>query len=635
MRWAVTGGLGLGIWPVGARQERGKGRTRPWYVQRTAMEYRILGPLEVLDQGRPLALGGHRQRALLALFLLHANEVVSTDRLLDDLWGAEPPESGSKAVQVLVSQLRKVLQAGSGTDGVLATQSPGYVVRVGEGELDRERFERLVEQASGEESAEKRAALLREALGIWRGPPLADLSYEDFAQPAIARLTEARLAALEERIDADLAIGRHSAVTGELEELVKENPLRERLRGQLMLALYRAGRQADALAVYQDGRRTLVEELGVEPSPELRTLQRRILEHDPALGAAPKQPPRMGEGAPLRRRSWLLPLGGVLAVAALATILAIFLTGGDDSGSVVVNPNSVAVIDPTNDSIVDAVTVGDSPGPIGVNEEGLWILNFNSQTLSRINPETRELRSTQGIGGTPENMAVAGDEVWILDSCNANTNPALVRYEHGSPLNFEVVPLPPPSGHGEATQRVACGLTASQNSVWAGLTAPPSLVQASIDPSLNIAKADGSIAVPGQPTAIGLGDGAVWVADYSNNVVYRVDPDTGKTEATTRVGSGPIAVAVGLGAVWVANQNDGSVSRIDTRTNSVIKAISVGTSPNGIAVGADAVWVANAGGGTISRIDVATNSVVRTIPVGHRPQGITVASDLVWVTVRS
>jgi YVTN family beta-propeller protein len=597
------------------------------------MEYRILGPLEVLDQGRPISLSGNRQRALLALLLLHANEVVPTERLLDDLWGPEPPESGSKAVQVLVSQLRKTLNAGSGADGVLVTQSPGYVLRVNAGELDRERFEHLVERASSEESAEKRAALLREALELWRGPPLADLSYEDFAQPTIARLGEARMAALEERIDADLSRGRHAAVAGEVEELLTQNPLREHLRGQLMLALYRSGRQADALAVYQDGRRMLVEELGVEPGPELRALQRRILEHDPALGAVPKQPPRSSEPAPFRRRRRLLVLGSVLIVA-VAIMLAVILIREDDSGSVVVSPNSVAVIDPTTDEIVGAVPVGDSPGPIGANEEGLWILNFNSQTLSRVNPKTRELVSTQGIGGTPENMAVAGDEVWILDSCNANTNPGLIRYEHGSPLNFEVVPLPPASGHGEPTQRVACGLTADPGSAWAGLTAPPSIIQASVDPSLNIAKTDQPIIVPGQPTAIGLGERAIWVADYANNVVYRVEPDTGKIEGTTGVGAGPIAVAVGLGAVWVANQNDGSVSRIDTRTNSVTKAISVGASPSGIAVGAEAVWVANAGDGTVSRIDVATSAVGRTIWVGHRPQGIAVADSHVWVTVR-
>jgi DNA-binding SARP family transcriptional activator len=245
------------------------------------MEYRILGPLEVLDDGRPLALGGTRQRALLAVFLLHPNEVVSTDRLLDDLWGEHPPESGPKAVQVAVSQLRKALQATPDGDGVLVTRAPGYVLRVRDGELDRERFDRLVERASEEPDPKTRAAMLREALELWRGPPLADLTYEPFAQPAIARLEEARLAALEERIDADLALGRHSALVGELDELVARHPLRERLRAQLMLALYRSGRQADALAAYQEGRRTLIDGLGVEPGLDLRKLQKQILDHDP------------------------------------------------------------------------------------------------------------------------------------------------------------------------------------------------------------------------------------------------------------------------------------------------------------------------------------------------------------------
>jgi YVTN family beta-propeller protein len=600
------------------------------------MDYRILGPLEVVDQSRPLSLGGSRQRALLALLLLHPNEVVSTDRLLDELWREQPPESGPKAVQVLVSQLRKALQD-SGGDGALVTQAPGYVMRVGDGELDRERFESLVEQASAEANDETRATLLREALGIWRGPPLADLSYEDFAQPAIARLSQARLAALEDRIEADLALGRHSAVTGELEQLVTEHPLRERLRGQLMLALYRSGRQADALAVYQAGRRTLVDELGVEPSPELRQLQKRILDQDSALGEFRKERSRDVAAPTTRRRGRLLLLTGLAAVAAVAAILAaVLLTRGSDAGSVAVSPNSVAVIDPSTNRVTDDVALGgESPGPIDVNDEGLWILNLNSQTLSHVDPRTREVRSTQGIGGTPDNMAAAGHQVWVIDSCNSNTNPSLFRYEHGSPGNFEEVSLPPASGAGETAQRVACGLTANEDSAWAGMTAPASVVQAIIDPALNIANADAPIALPGHPTAIALGEAAVWVADYSDSVVYRVDLDTGKVDARIRVGAGPISIAVGLGAVWVANQNDGSVSRIDPRTNAVVKAISVGALPHGIAIGAEAVWVANAGDGTVSRLDVATNSVASTISVGHRPQGIAVAGDLVWVTVRT
>jgi WD40 repeat protein/DNA-binding SARP family transcriptional activator len=234
---------------------------------RVAVDYRILGPLEVLADRRPLDLGAHKQRALLAVLLLDANHVVSTDRLTDALWGETPPRTAGKALQVYVSELRKQL----GRERV-QTKAPGYLLRVEEGELDLERFERL--------HAEGRHA---DALSLWRGPPLAEFAFERFAQPEIARLEELRLVCLEDRIDEDLASGRHSGLVGELESLVNEHPLRARLRVQLMLALYRSGRQAEALDVYQDGRRILVDELGIEPSGELRELQQAILNQDPAL----------------------------------------------------------------------------------------------------------------------------------------------------------------------------------------------------------------------------------------------------------------------------------------------------------------------------------------------------------------
>jgi DNA-binding SARP family transcriptional activator len=243
------------------------------------MDFRILGPLEAADHGRPLALGGSSLRALLALLLLHANEVVSSDRLLDELWPEKPPASGATALQVRVSQLRKELGPAASR---LETKSPGYVLRVERGELDLERFSQLVEEADGAEEAVA-AERLREALALWRGPPLADLAYQSFAQAAIARIEELRLVALERRIEADLALGRHAAVVPELEALVAAEPLRERLRGQLMLALYRSGRQADGLDAYQAARRTLVEALGLEPSPALQELERAILQQDPEL----------------------------------------------------------------------------------------------------------------------------------------------------------------------------------------------------------------------------------------------------------------------------------------------------------------------------------------------------------------
>jgi DNA-binding SARP family transcriptional activator len=251
------------------------------------VQFRILGPLEVIDEGRVVAVSGAKQRALLAVLLLHANEVVSSDRLIDQLWGNEPPPSGVTALQVRVSQLRKALGAAAAR---LETRPPGYLLRLEADEFDLERFSRLVEEAGGAEPSVA-AGRLREALGLWRGPALADLAYESFAQAAIGRLEELRLAALGRRIDADLALGRHTDLVGELEVLVAEQPLHERFRGQLMLALYRSGRQAEALDVYQATRRTLVAELGIEPSPALQTLEKAILRQDPSLELGQLQAP--------------------------------------------------------------------------------------------------------------------------------------------------------------------------------------------------------------------------------------------------------------------------------------------------------------------------------------------------------
>ncbi len=239
------------------------------------MEFRILGPLEVLHDGRQVDLGGAKQRALLAMLLLHPNEVVSSDRLIDALWEDDAPETGRKALQVYVSQLRKAL----GKERI-ATRSPGYRIQVEAEELDLIRFERLV--AAGQ---------AREALSLWRGPPLADFAYHRFAHSETERLEELRLACLEDRIETDLAVGRQAVVVGELEALVGRHPLRERLRAQLMLALYRSGRQAEALEVYQDARRALVDELGIDPSRELRELEQAILRQDPALDLEPAAEP--------------------------------------------------------------------------------------------------------------------------------------------------------------------------------------------------------------------------------------------------------------------------------------------------------------------------------------------------------
>lgn len=297
------------------------------------LEFRLLGPVEAHAGSTPIALGV-KQRMLLALLLLRANEVVSRDRLIDELWGDQPPDAAPNALAALVARLRRALPA-----EVLLTGPGGYELRIERQAVDLHRFEVLVEEgreslAAGDPA--RAAEQLRLALSIWRGPALADVEYEAFAQPAIMRLEELRLAALESRIEADIALGRHVDLVGEVQSLLLANPLRERLRGQLMLVLYRSGRQAEALEVYREGRHVLVEELGIDPSPPLQELERAILRQDPSLGA-----PETESVAPQPARAILVVaqseamLDGLLALAERLALhsgreLILLVVVGDD-----------------------------------------------------------------------------------------------------------------------------------------------------------------------------------------------------------------------------------------------------------------------------------------------------------------
>jgi predicted ATPase/DNA-binding SARP family transcriptional activator len=292
--WGDRGGLRLrhGDAAVTGLRQRLGGCAALRYVESNRplahMDFRILGPLEALDRGRDLAPAGSKRRALLALLLLHANETLSIDRLVDDLWGEHPPATAARTLQAHVSRLRKALDAGAGNGGgeLIVTREHGYELKLDPERLDSHRFERLIAEGRSHIATgrpERAASAFESALSLWRGAPLADLAYEPFAQPEIARLDDVRVAAVEDLNDAKLALGRHGELVGQLEALIDEHPYRERLRAQLMLALYRCERQADALQAYQDARRTLVEELGIEPGARLHDLERAILAQDPAL----------------------------------------------------------------------------------------------------------------------------------------------------------------------------------------------------------------------------------------------------------------------------------------------------------------------------------------------------------------
>ena len=322
----------------------------------------MLGPLEVRRDAQPVEIRGAKRRALLAFLVLHANEVVRSDRLVDELWGEEPPRNAPAALQNHVFRLRKDL----GED-VLATKPWGYVLRVDPDRIDLKRFEWLVAEARTL-PAEQRRGRLVDALALWRGPALADVANEPALVSEVARLEELRVSALEQRVDADLELGGHPGLVQELEDLVARHPLRERLRGQLILTLYRAGRQAEALETYRETRRVLIEELGIEPSPELRELERAILRQDPALAVSPAlpEPPARPDDDDERRFRWpRSPL--VLAAAAL------LLAGGGAAAAVALGrgepaPSSAAASTPggsttTQEQQQSTSTVAPDPRP--------------------------------------------------------------------------------------------------------------------------------------------------------------------------------------------------------------------------------------------------------------------------------
>jgi SARP family transcriptional regulator, regulator of embCAB operon len=351
------------------------------------IEFRILGPIEVRVDDAPLRIGGPRQRALLAFLLLSANEVVSRDRLIDELFGEARPESADHTLRVQVSRLRKAL--GASSEHRLVASPPGYQLRVEPGELDLHVFEQLL--AAGRRALEERDAAravrkLRTAEKLWRGRPLADLEFEPFARLEVERLEELRLAAVEARIEAELALGRDAALVPELEALVGEHPLRERLRSQLMLALYRCGRQADALETYRVGRSLLARELALEPSPRLRELEQAILRQEPALELAadgpravatklastsPRERPSDGGKrtvpAPGPRRRYVV--SGALALVVLAATAFTTLRFTSDARTLAAAANSVGIIDPRGGAMRAVVDTGGQPRGIAWAQE--------------------------------------------------------------------------------------------------------------------------------------------------------------------------------------------------------------------------------------------------------------------------
>lgn len=568
------------------------------------MQFGILGPLTISRDGASVpGPRGKGQRALFLCLLLHRNATVSTDVLIEAVWPGDRPATASKIVQIYVSQWRKVV------GDRIETRSPGYVLHVAEGELDSDRAQALAIRARNAGPAEA-LPLLDEALALWRGESLADVRYEPFAQPEVARLDELKIALAERRADAGLELGRHAELVPELEALVASHPLHERFRAQLMLALYRSGRQADALRVYQDARRALVDELGLEPGDELQRLQRSILEHDRSVEApAPPFVERV-----LRRPRRLALVGGVLLAGAI-TAAALELRGGG-SAAIAVLPNSVAVIDPASDRVVADIPAGARPDALAFGFGSVWVANGDSSTVMRIDPRTRRVVATIGIGGDLSDLAVGFGSVWVADG-NAGT---VTRIDPGHNAVRGVIQFGPQD---PLVPRPIFSIAAGEGYVWA--TREDTLVR--IDPSTDVAE---PWLTTDPATGLAVGSGQVWVTTARERIarydagqregtptlqiqtpgiaiepiladgslwalvsgeLWSVNPDSG-TPYTTRAGDFPVAAAWQSGSMWVADQLRGTVVRINADSLALVARVRLKGQPAALVSGAGLLWVA-------------------------------------------
>ena len=542
----------------------------------------MIGPLEARGPVGAVALGGAKQQLLLAVLVLRAGELVSREALVDALWPENPPPSAAQTIESYVSRLRGALRA-AGADGeVIASASGGYRLARDGNRFDRDAFEKLASEAlAARGRGDPEAAVDRagEALALWRGPVLAGLARQHAVRADVAALEDRREHVIETRAEAALALGQDSLVISELGAEASRDLAREHLQELLMLALYRAGRQAEALDVYRAVREHLAGELGLEPSPALRELQAQILRHDPAL-AAPIRADAPGEQAPTpaltRRRGSRLHVGLAAALGAVVLTAVIVSAGGGGANRALartLRAPAVGLLDARSGRPRAALSVGIVPSRIVAGLGARWTTSYADGTLLRVDLTRKAVTQTVHVGNGPIGVAVAAGDVWVADSLDGR----LTRVDGRT---------------SDVVQQIPVGTS---------------------------------------PDEVAAGAGAVWVSNTGDGTVSRVDPLTGTVAGTTRVGPDPKGIAVGAGAVWVAISGAGIVARLDERTGRVLQTIQVGSGPGAIAVDRDGVWVANELDSTVSLIDPASATVVLTRAVSGTPEALAAVGTGVWV----
>jgi DNA-binding SARP family transcriptional activator len=546
------------------------------------LEYRILGPLEVLRAGRPIPISRGRLRALLGSLLLAAGEPVSVLHLVDAVWGPASPASADDLVRVYVSQLRQLLG-----DGVVLTKPGGYVVDDPGDRLDAERFRRLValgaqKQRDGDD--ESAAECFDAAVKLWSGDVLADTPVAGDAAAAAARLAELRLHAIETSAASKLRLARHPEVVADLEREVAANPTRERLIAELMVALYRSDRQTDALALYSDIRLRLVNDLGLDPSPRLQELQTRILNHDPTLAS-----PTFAEESPATSRRRIM-------VAATGVVVAIAFGGGGwllarPQATPVVGTEGVVGIDSAHVRVERVGRLSGSPGALRVSADGIWVVDTAKRKLQELDPRLLTVRRRVMLRTLPHTMLAVGGHLWLANESDGTIS-RVVADGIGPAIR------PEPAATGRLAMAYGTGV------LWIG--SQDGRVTR-FDPRLQ--RATAVVTGVRTPEALAVADDAVWVASATSVSLLRIDERLGRITARVPIGGVPSAIVFAAGSVWALAPEQGQIWRIDPRGNSVVGSISV-PGASLLSAAGPTVWAANAANGTITRVFPASPTVI-------------------------
>jgi YVTN family beta-propeller protein len=604
------------------------------------MEIKLLGAIEAQADGIALPLGGPRQRAVLADLALNAGQLVPITRLIDDLWAERPPASAKHTLETYVSRLRHVLNASGVAGPSLVTRPGGYLLYAAPEYIDACQFRDLTARGSGALGHGDAAAamtLFSAAVKLWRGPALADVQDAPFAVLAGQRLEEERLTASEKLVEARLALGQHRELVPELEALIAGSPYRECFHAQLMLALYRSGRQADALAAFGRARDLLAGELGIEPGRELRRLQRAVLlqapELEPGGGGAPRlapQPvaapasrpsdhrpaaqggPPAREPLPRRRgRPWRWATAAAAVGLAAAVGVPVLLSTGPARGGVLAD--GVGEVTAAG-GIGRGLALPDPPGAAVTADGSVWVTSPEGNVVYRIDPVTASIVQTIPVGSGPSAITAAGPDIWVANTLDGTVSRI-------NPIANQVVQTV--SVGAEPT-----GLTSGGGSVWVADAAASTL--SALRPVSG--QLTSTVALPSPPFGVAFGAGSVWVTSPQDNSVTRVDPRSGQPGQQIPVGAGPTAITFGFGSVWVANGLDSTVSRVDPGTDAVAATIPAGDGPDALAIAGNSVWAADRLASALTRISARDGAPSRMIPLGAGP--VALAADDgggVWV----